>query len=137
MNLLNVPWNQQDVCISSAGIITDKNFKSLLLASLEHGNDMHLYYNMASFLIKGRVLEPRYGSLNFAALILWIIFTSNITYVILNVIYYNLFDDPSSLLTCAIGFSGNSIIFFVLLRSNSVLLIKTVISKDGFKNPCY
>ena len=38
----------------------------MVLSQLFHADDMHLYFNMASLLVKGRSLERRFGSFYFA-----------------------------------------------------------------------
>ncbi|XP_066993458.2 rhomboid-related protein 4 [Anabrus simplex] len=102
----SVPWEKWDVCISTDKVLSGHEFKRLFLSTFEHGDDMHLYYNMISFLIKGRSLEPRYGSTNFAFLLVILCSMTNIGYVLLGQACAHLFQDPYYLHTCAIGFSG-------------------------------
>lgn len=61
MGLTGASWNKYDVCISGEVILHQRKYKHLVLSAIEHADDMHLYYNMVSFLIKGRTLEQRWG----------------------------------------------------------------------------
>ncbi len=59
-----LPLGIYDVCIG-AGAVWHKfqsEWSRLILASFWHVDDIHLYYNMVSLLIKGRELEPRLGA---------------------------------------------------------------------------
>jgi rhomboid domain-containing protein 1 len=67
---------------------------------------MHLYYNMISFLVKGRSLERRYGSANFAFLLFVITVLTNVIYVVLGQIFTEVLHDTYYMKSCAIGFSG-------------------------------
>ena len=49
--------------------LTFNIFINLSLLGVYHLSDMHLYYNMASFLYKGVKLEPKYGSVRFGVLL--------------------------------------------------------------------
>jgi membrane associated rhomboid family serine protease len=63
----------QHVLIRALGLLPARVFAGewwrLLAAPLLHVDDLHLYYNMASFLVKGAQLEPQMGSRKFAALL--------------------------------------------------------------------
>ena len=106
MGIINVPWEKEEVCISGNSIINDKDWKRLFLSAVEHGDDMHLYFNMASFLIKGRSLEARYGSKNFAIILTFLTIVTSLMYVILAFIMSNVMEATSYMDSCAIGFSG-------------------------------
>ena len=58
------------VCLNGQAILALGQWHRLFWAHLEHGSDLHLYYNMMSFIWKGRRLEPFYGSGPFAFLLL-------------------------------------------------------------------
>lgn len=67
---------------------------------------MHLYYNMASFLIKGRSLEKRYGSKNFFFILMFLIIAASGMYVLVAKIMTEITESELYLKSCAIGFSG-------------------------------
>ena len=86
---------------------------------ITHADEYHLYYNMASLLVKGSQLEPMYGSLGFLMLVVELGFTSNILYVGLAYLLrssrrrvggvldlYSTIMDPQLWNNCAVGFSG-------------------------------
>lgn len=105
----------------------------LLLAALFHVDEMHLCYNMASFLWKGRQLETRYGpkvNLGISALLdydieilrlhldvfvcfqrfAWMLFLfailANVLFVLVGVILGEFFHYPAAYHQCAVGFSS-------------------------------
>lgn len=53
----------------------------LVWSGLLHLDEWHLYYNMSSFLWKGLQLEPAYGPVGFAALILELLFSCQAIYL--------------------------------------------------------
>uniref|UniRef100_A0A224XV31 Putative rhomboid domain-containing protein 1 n=1 Tax=Panstrongylus lignarius TaxID=156445 RepID=A0A224XV31_9HEMI len=114
-----VPWSKRDICISAKKVWYDKNYKTLLLSAFEHGDDMHLYYNMISFLLKGRTLEPLYGSANFALLLGFLCLMTSSIYVSLGVLLSNMLHDSSLLYSCAIGFSGVIFALKIITTDNS------------------
>ncbi|XP_073982608.1 rhomboid-related protein 4-like [Rhodnius prolixus] len=114
-----VPWSKHDVCISAKKVWYDKNYKTLLLSTFEHADDMHLYYNMISFLLKGRTLEPLYGSANFALLLSILCLMTSSIYVSLGVLLSNVLNDSSLLYSCAIGFSGVIFALKIITTDNS------------------
>uniref|UniRef100_A0A1I8HK38 Rhomboid domain-containing protein n=2 Tax=Macrostomum lignano TaxID=282301 RepID=A0A1I8HK38_9PLAT len=57
------------VCISPVWVYYRRDYLRLLLGSFYHADDWHLYYNMVSFLWKGRTLERMMGSAYFLILI--------------------------------------------------------------------
>ncbi|KAG7154505.1 Rhomboid-related protein 4-like [Homarus americanus] len=106
MGIVNPPWDRYDVCVSGESILLYHDYKRLFLSAIEHADDFHLYYNMASLILKGRTLEKRYGSVKF--LILLVVFTiaTNLTYVGLVWLASELLESYSYMKQCAIGFSG-------------------------------
>lgn len=107
--MINVPWSKWDVCISAEKVLKTKDYRRFILSTFEHGDDMHLYYNMISFIIKGRTLERRYGSSNFFVLLVFLVLTTNSFYVALGKFGSEFLDDYSMMKSCAIGFSGKCI----------------------------
>lgn len=106
IGVLDVPWSKWDVCISAKKVWEKKDIRSLIFSSFEHGDDMHLYYNMISFLVKGRTLEYQYGSANFGILLTLLTLMTSCIYVILSIVGAQLLANKAMLSTCAIGFSG-------------------------------
>ncbi|XP_069104289.1 rhomboid-related protein 4-like [Argopecten irradians] len=96
----------RSVCMSAYKVWFKGDWKLLILAQLTHGDDIHLYYNMASMLWKGRKLENRFRSVYFAFLLVVFTILCGITYIGLNMALAFLTDDQSYELTCAVGFSG-------------------------------
>ncbi|XP_014230852.1 rhomboid-related protein 4-like [Trichogramma pretiosum] len=104
--LIQVPWNPEDVCISTFKVLKYKEWRTIFLSNFEHGSDMHLYYNMVSFLLKGSFLEPMYGTANFAILIGLLSLGCGMMYVGLGHVLTLITDDFSYSTACAIGFSA-------------------------------
>lgn len=102
-----VTWERWEVCLSAETILYNKEYSRLLLSAVEHGDDMHLYYNMVSLLLKGPGLETRlFGSVNFALFLLLASVLCSVTYVAMATVLFKLFQDYSYMKSCAIGFSG-------------------------------
>jgi membrane associated rhomboid family serine protease len=57
-------------CLQPATLLHGRQLWRLALSPLLHLDDLHIYYNCASFLLKGAALEPRLGSRRFAELLL-------------------------------------------------------------------
>lgn len=106
MGLINVPWEKEDVCISAQAVFGERDWKRIILSAFEHGDDMHLYYNMASFLIKGRSLERRYGSKNFCFILFFLTILTGAMYIFLAQLMTEIMECDSYMNSCAIGFSG-------------------------------
>ncbi|EFN88719.1 rhomboid-related protein 4 [Harpegnathos saltator] len=106
IGLIKVPWNAEEVCISAVKIFKYKNWRSFFFSNFEHGSDMHLYYNMISFILKGSYLEPIYGTMNFVLLLFILSTGCSAMYVSLGYILMQLTGDYGYYTTCAIGFSA-------------------------------
>jgi rhomboid domain-containing protein 1 len=96
----------QSVCVSTHAVLDRGDYMRVLLAPLFHGDDMHLYYNMASFLYKGQQLETLFGSRYFALLLTILTVASSVMLVVLGQLAASLLDNPEYLFTCAVGFSA-------------------------------
>jgi len=94
----------RNICISYDGIVEDREWIRLILSGVYHLSDMHLYYNMASFLYKGVKLEPKYGSVRFGVLLVVLQVLCSAVYVALQYIAAILMG-PQQLHSCAAGFS--------------------------------
>ena len=55
-------YSAASVCMSTYLVWHRQDWKRLILSQFFHADDMHLYFNMASLLVKGRSLERRLGS---------------------------------------------------------------------------
>lgn len=108
MRVIKVPWTNYEVCINVSAILEKKDYRRLLLAVFEHANDMHLYYNMMSYLIKGKYLEKKYGSKNFLFLLLFLALASTIIDVLLCYGFSVWLKSPYLMNACGIGFSGKT-----------------------------
>ncbi|XP_011495516.1 PREDICTED: rhomboid-related protein 4-like [Ceratosolen solmsi marchali] len=104
--MIKVPWNAEDVCISAFKIFKKKDWRSFVVSNFEHGSDMHLYYNMVSFLLKGSYLESMYGTINFVILVSIISMGCSGMYVFLGYALTEITEDYTYYTTCAIGFSA-------------------------------
>lgn len=104
--MVQVPWNAEEVCISAVKIVKYRDWRSFFLSNFEHGSDMHLYYNMVSFILKGSYLEPIYRTPNFVLLLIILSTGCSIMYVSLGYILMQLTGDYGYFTTCAIGFSA-------------------------------
>ena len=98
-----------DVCISTHHVLAQKQWSRLILGTLVHANDMHLYFNMVSLLWKGVFLEKRFKSQYFAYLIAVFTVLTSAVLVGLNFLMAEVFSDRSYRLTCAVGFSGKNL----------------------------
>lgn len=104
--LFGLSSDLQSVCVSTHAVLDQGDYMRILLAPLFHGDDMHLYYNMASFLYKGQQLETLFGSRYFALLLTVLTVTSSLMLVVLGQVASSILDNPEYLFTCAVGFSA-------------------------------
>jgi len=105
-----IPWDKpHDACISVKSVVHDEQWFRLVMSTFEHGDEWHLYYNMISFLWKGKTLETLFG-LKFAFILAVFTVLTNITYLCLNSLFAVLLYNPSYLQHCAVGFSGKSLL---------------------------
>jgi len=96
----------QDVCISTHYVFRQKQWGRLILGTLLHASDMHLYFNMISLLWKGVALERRFKSPYFGFLLAVFTILSSLTMVCMNWILSEFTRNGEYRLTCAVGFSG-------------------------------
>ncbi|RXG72855.1 Rhomboid-related protein 4 [Armadillidium vulgare] len=106
IGIINPPWEGYEVCLSGESILYYKDYRRLILSAIEHADDLHLYHNMVSLILKGRTLESRYGSLKFSVILLVFMISTSGMYLALSKALYMYFDDYSYMKQCAIGFSG-------------------------------
>lgn len=98
--------NIHDVCVGAVYVVHELQLARLLLSSVYHLHDFHLYYNMTSLIWKGRRLEPMIGSWVFGWLILLFAVGTSCLMVASSYIMMQFFDYPKPFFTCAAGFSG-------------------------------
>jgi membrane associated rhomboid family serine protease len=81
----------------------------ILLSSIIHADDYHLYYNMTSLLWKGIHLEKSLGSYSFAFLVLFSLIVSHSIMILLSYllfVYGGFSSYHSGMDSCAVGFSA-------------------------------
>ena len=118
MRLIRIVRHVGEACVSYNHIWKLKQWRRILLASFFHLDDMHLYFNMISFLWKGRTLERRYGSRKFFIIIIVFAVLSQILLTILNRLLATMLWNSSYLTSCAAGFSAVIFALKVLTTNN-------------------
>lgn len=98
------PLMQTCVSVQQAYWLGD--WPRLLLSPVHHVDDLHLYFNMASFIMKGYQLERRLGSAWFLYLLAVFSLLTGAVYLALEAALTELTGDPGYSLQCAVGFSG-------------------------------
>ncbi len=83
---LPFPTGDADVCIGAAHVWYGGQFRRLLLHAFFHANSHHLYANMTSLLLKGRLLEAAFGTRAFAWLILSFTLTTGVVLTALSLV---------------------------------------------------
>uniref|UniRef100_L7M4E6 Peptidase S54 rhomboid domain-containing protein n=1 Tax=Rhipicephalus pulchellus TaxID=72859 RepID=L7M4E6_RHIPC len=116
LQLFEVPWRDiSGACISVNAVIFKKQWLRIFYGAIEHGDSLHLYYNMVSFIWKGMLLEPVLGGAQFAYII--VLFTALCGIVLLGLNYLlGTFVDSAFYYQCAVGFSG--VIFALKVLNN-------------------
>ncbi|KAL8595913.1 hypothetical protein ACOMHN_018225 [Nucella lapillus] len=94
------------VCMSTYLVWHRQDWKRMFLSQFYHSDDMHLYFNMASLLIKGRSLERRFGSVYFLWMVSVFTALTGAGYVAINLLLEEKLHDHSYATQCAVGFSG-------------------------------
>ena len=97
------PLSPSGACFSPAraaarGWFHPETLGRALAAPLHHADDAHLYYNTASFLVKGASLEARLGSAGYAAALAALFVMTHVFYVALCLAVGSR--------ECGVGFSG-------------------------------
>ena len=93
-------------CTSNSYVLDHKQWYRLLTSSFYHLDDMHLYFNMISFVWKGISLEQRMGTKKFITTIGLFSVLTQLVMLALNYFFSIVFLSPSYLRTCAAGFSA-------------------------------
>lgn len=113
------PAKTGDMCLLPTGVIRRREWLRMLASFVMHANDMHLYYNMISFLWKGRRLERHFGSWRFLLVILVFGIATSSTMVGLSYLADHILELKGLNLMnqCAVGFSG--VLFALKVLHNS------------------
>ena len=106
LRLFNGLPSIRQACISYVHVWYGRDWKRIVLSPFFHLDDLHLYYNMVSFLWKGMSIETRVGSTAMLYLISVFTVLTSATLLILDYCLSILLNDLSYLHTCAAGFSG-------------------------------
>uniref|UniRef100_A0A131YR13 Peptidase, S54 (Rhomboid) family protein n=1 Tax=Rhipicephalus appendiculatus TaxID=34631 RepID=A0A131YR13_RHIAP len=116
LQLYGVPWRDlSGACISVDAVIFKKQWLRIFYGAIEHGDSLHLYYNMVSFIWKGMLLEPVLGGAQFAYII--VLFTALCGTVLVGLNYLlGTLVDSAFYYQCAVGFSG--VIFALKVLNN-------------------
>lgn len=104
----------ETVCLNPHAVLHQGQWSRLLWSPLIHSDELHLYYNMASFLWKGSQLEPRLGAIPFAMLVGELALVANGIYVALAVSAL-----PNNYTSCVVGFSSVLFALKVILTHNA------------------
>lgn len=91
----------------------------LVLSSIMHADDNHLYYNMLSLCWKGINLERNMGSEMFAQLVIISLVLSHVYVVVLSYLLHTFTTIDSSYYSCAVGFSAVLFALKYVLNVNS------------------
>uniref|UniRef100_A0A7N6AFM5 Peptidase S54 rhomboid domain-containing protein n=1 Tax=Anabas testudineus TaxID=64144 RepID=A0A7N6AFM5_ANATE len=92
-------------CVSVQQACWLKDWRRLLLSPVHHVDDLHLYFNMVSFIWKGIRLERRLGGSWFLYLLSVFSLLSGLVYLVLEALLTELTQDQSYSMSCAVGFS--------------------------------
>lgn len=108
-----------DACLIPLAVVEYGQYSRLLWSALFHATDMHLYYNLSSWLYKGRLLESRLGSESFLVATLVSLLGSSTLYVAISALAQHLHLAPiaHSYHACAVGFSAVLFSLKVILQA--------------------
>ncbi|GMT31433.1 hypothetical protein PFISCL1PPCAC_22730, partial [Pristionchus fissidentatus] len=107
----------QSLCLLPSRIIKRKEWIRLFAPLIMHADDMHLYYNMVSFIWKGRRLEPLLGPVKYALTLLSLAAASAVITVGLSNVLDEMMPGSNYSSQCAVGFSG--VIFALKVLSST------------------
>lgn len=105
--------------MSSVLVLEDGDVMRILYATLAHLDAPHLFYNMVSFLLKGKTLEQRYGLWRFALIICAFTLLQSILFLGMQSALAWYLDEPLYRYQCALGFSG--VIFALKVLTHHLL----------------
>ncbi|XP_061683066.1 rhomboid-related protein 4 [Syngnathoides biaculeatus] len=93
-------------CVSVRQAWGSGEWSRLILSPFHHADDMHLYFNMVSLLMKGLRLERRLGAAWFAYTLAVFSLLTGVLYLAMEAGLTQLTGDGSHSAACAVGFSG-------------------------------
>ena len=101
------PWPSiREACISFKGVCLQREWKRVIFSPFVHASDIHLYYNMASFMWKAISLERHYGSGYFLYMVGVFSAATGALYLAINYALAEVMNQWSYVNSCAVGFSG-------------------------------
>ncbi|XP_061537853.1 rhomboid-related protein 4 isoform X2 [Phycodurus eques] len=103
-------------CVSVQRACASGEWSRLVLSPFHHADDMHLYFNMVSLVMKGLRLERRLGAAWFAYTLAVFSLLTGVLYLALQAGLSQLTGDQSHSDACAVGFSG--VLFALKVLSN-------------------
>lgn len=106
-------------CTSNNYVLVKRQWPRLFYSSFYHLDDMHLYFNMVSFIWKGMKLENKMKSKKFAIVICLFSLLTQVVMLAVNKVFAELLSDDQYLFTCAAGFSAVIFSLKVLTTYNS------------------
>lgn len=106
-------------CTSNNLVLSKNQWLRLVYSSFYHLDDMHLYFNMVSFIWKGITLERKLKSRMFLILLVTFSILTQVTMLLINQIFAEIFSKPQYLYSCAAGFSAVCFALKVLTTADS------------------
>ncbi|XP_077396565.1 rhomboid-related protein 4 [Festucalex cinctus] len=103
-------------CVSVHQAYWSGEWLRLIQSPFHHADDMHLYFNMVSFVMKGIRLEQRLGAVWFAYVLAVFSLLTGVLYLAMEAGLTQLTNDQSYSAACAVGFSG--VIFALKVLNN-------------------
>ena len=95
----------RECCLLPHAVLVDGAYHRLVAAAFLHVDEMHLLYNLLSFLVKGASLEPRLGSERFVWMLARLVFLSGVIHIALALSLEQL-SFGGEARTCAVGWSA-------------------------------
>ena len=87
-------------------VLFNGEFSRLFWCAVTHADDIHLYFNMASLLVKGFQLEQRYGHKKYFMLVTLLTLSSTFLLLVFHVCFAILLKENNILNNATVGFSG-------------------------------
>jgi len=108
-----------EACTSNNNVFNQQQWVRLIFSSFFHLDDMHLYYNMISFIWKGMTLERDLGKKKFFIMLVFFSVLTQLTMLGLNQFLAVVFSNKKYLYVCAAGFSAVIFALKVLTTASS------------------
>ncbi|XP_065659649.1 rhomboid-related protein 4 isoform X1 [Hydra vulgaris] len=110
----------EKACTSNFNVFHKGEWQRLIYSSFYHLDDMHLYFNMVSFIWKGRNLERHMKRSQYLVLLALFSVLTQVVMLLLNSILSFIFTNDVYLHSCAAGFSAVIFALKVLTTHNSI-----------------